>query len=223
MSLTRSEAVIKLGKRLVQQLDAGDDLLASWMAHDIAQRIEVAQTAPPDEKEKAHNTCAKAIYELWEHRSAVPKHLRPLGELEPVIRTIASLNMDQTGHRYYPEALREAATAEADDTTKQWLELAIGLDYSARVLIQFALRSAARSNASNAEAWVKLAQEAGADEGNEAPIVRFIRGKDLYGETADDTAEWEERLSRLEGFAEFSSGLARELRAQLGLKKADDM
>lgn len=222
MSLTRSEAVIQLGKRLVQQIDAGDDLLASWMAHYIAQRIEIAQTAPPDEKEKAQNSCAKAIFELWEHRSAVPKHLRPFGELEPIIRTIASLDVEQTGHRYYPEALREAATAEADETTKQWLELAIGLDYSARVLIQFALRSAARSTASDAEAWVKLASEAGADEGNEAPIVRFLREKDLYEEAADDAAEWEERLSRLEGFAEFSSGLARELRVQLGIEKTDD-
>lgn len=169
MSLTRSEAVIQLGKRLVQQLDAGDDLLASWMAHDIAQRIEVAQTAPPEEKDEARNACAKAIFELWEHRSALPKHLRPMGKLEPVIRTIASLDVDQTDHRYYPEALREAAIAEADDATKQWLELAIGLDYSARVLIQFALRSAARSTVSDAESWVRLAREAGTGEGDLHP------------------------------------------------------
>lgn len=222
MSLTRSEAVIQLGKRLVQQLDAGDDLLASWMAHDIAQRIEVAQTAPPEEKDEARNACAKAIFELWEHRSALPKHLRPMGKLEPVIRTIASLDVDQTDHRYYPEALREAAIAEADDATKQWLELAIGLDYSARVLIQFALRSAARSTASDAESWVRLAREAGTGEGTEAPVVRFILEKDLYGDTVDDNAEWEERLSRIEGFAEFSSGLARELRLRLELEKTDD-
>lgn len=222
MSLTRSEAVIQLGKRLVQQLDAGDDLLASWMAHDIAQKIEVAQKAPPQEKENAHNACAKAILEIWRHRSVVPKHLRPLGKLEAVIRTIASLDVDQTDHRYYPEALREAAIAEADDTTKRWLELAIGLDYSARVLIEFALRSAARSNASDTEPWVKLAREAGAGEGTDVLTVRFILGKDLYGDTVDDKAEWEERLSRIEGFAELSSCLAREFRVQLGLKETGD-
>ena len=40
VSLARSEAVIELGKKLVAQLDADDDLLASWMAHDIAARME---------------------------------------------------------------------------------------------------------------------------------------------------------------------------------------
>ena len=222
VSLTRSEAVIQLGKRLAKQLDASDDLLASWMAHDIAQKIEDARTASSREKQEAHNVCARAIFELWEHRSAIPKHLQPLRELDPIVRTIASMDLDQAGYRYYPEVLRRAATAEADEATKKWLELAMGLDYSARVLISFALRSAAQSSISDAEAWVELAREAGADEGYESPVVRFIRDNDLSGEKPDETEKWEERLSRLEGFAELSSSLANELREELGVKKNED-
>lgn len=217
VSLTRSKAVLELGKQLVSQLDANDDLLASWMAHDIAQRIESAEKVPPEGKVAAQDACAKAILELWRYRSAVPRHLRPLGELEPVLRTLASLDVERTDYRYYPQTLRKAATADADEVTKQWLELAIGLDYTARLLIQYALRSAAHRAASQAEAWVELALQAGVDEGPEGIIVKFILGDDEAGEVSEDkqNAALRDKLSRLESFADLAASLAKDLRAQL--------
>jgi hypothetical protein len=223
VSLTRSKTVIELGKRLVGQLDVEDDLLASWMAHDIAQRINAAEKSSAEDKAVSHDACAKAILELWRYRSALPDHLRPLGELEPVIRTLASLDVERTDHRYYPQALREAATADVDETTKQWLELAIGLDYSARLLIQFALRSAAQKAASKAESWVELAQQAGADEGAEGPVIRFILGQDEEGETDEDQqAALRDKLSRLENFATLAASLATDLRAQLDSNSTEE-
>ena len=147
MSLTRSSAVLELGKKIVAQLDGKDDLLASWMAHYIAQRIEEAENASAEAKLTAEDVCANAILELWRYRSYLPNHLRPFGELEPIQRTLASLDVDGTDYRYHPTILHEAATADAEDDAKQWLELAIGLDYSARLLIQSALRSALRGAA----------------------------------------------------------------------------
>ena len=223
MSLTRSKSVLELGKRLVSQLDANDDLLASWMAHDIAQRMESAEKAPPEAKVEARDACAKAILELWRYRNAMPKHLRPLGELEPVFRALASLDVDRTDYRYHPQALREAATADTDETTKQWLELAIGIDYTARLLIQFALRSAAYRAASQAESWVELALQAGVDEGPEGVIVNFILGDDDADEESEDEqiAALRDKLSRLEQFVELAASLAKDLRAQLSSDNAD--
>ncbi len=74
-----------------------------------------------------------------------------MGELEPVVRAIASLDVEESDYRYYPDALREAATAHADEETKQWLDLAFGLDYSARLLISFALTSAAQRAVAGSE------------------------------------------------------------------------
>lgn len=214
MSLTRSKAVLELGRRLVAQLEADDDLMASWMAHDIAQRIEAAERAPAEDNAAAQDACAKAILELWRYRSALPSHLRPLGELEPALRTLASLDVDQTDYRYYPQALRAAATADADEATKQWLELALGLDYSARLLIQFALRSAAHRAASNADPWVELAREAGADEGIERTIVKIILVADEVGDAGENEqdAALRDRISRLESLASLANTLARDLR-----------
>ena len=223
MLLTRSEAVLELGKKLVAQLDASDDLLVSWMAHYIAQRIEAAERAPAEGKAAAQDACAKAILELWQHRSSLPDHLRPLGELESIQRTLALLDLDHTDHRYYPTVLREAATANADENAKQLLELAIGLDYSARLLIQLALRSAAHRAASQAEAWVELARTAGAEEGAERAIVKFVRGGDEEteaGESGQDTALLD-KLSRLESFAQLAMAVASDLRAELAPGNAD--
>jgi len=224
VSLTRSEAVLELGRRLVAQLDASDDLLASWMAHYVAQLIEEAEKAPPGAWGAAKEACAKAILELWQYRSALPSHLRPLGELEPVSRTLATLDFDQTDYRYYPQALREAATANADEDTKQWLDLAIGLDYTARVLIQFALRAAADRAASEAEPWIEVARQTGAVEGTEEVVVNFVLERDDTTEPNEDkqTAALRDKLSRLESFASLAAGLVEDIQAQLGSDDAKE-
>jgi hypothetical protein len=112
VSLTRSKALLELGQRLVDQLGAGDDLLASWMAHYVAERIEAAENASAEDRGPAQDACAKAILDLWQHRNALPGHLRPLGKLEPVVQAIATLDLDESDYRYYPHALREGATAQ---------------------------------------------------------------------------------------------------------------
>ncbi|WP_200384857.1 AVAST type 3 anti-phage proein Avs3b [Rhodocyclus tenuis] len=222
VSLTQSKAVLELGKRLVAQLDTNDDLLASWMSHDIAQRIDAAEKAPAEAKGLAHEACAKAILELWRYRNALPDHLRPLGEIEPVLRTLASLDVDQTDYRFYPQVLREAATTNADEDAKQWLEFAIGLDYTARLLIRFALSSAAHRAAAKAEPWIEIARQAGADEGVEGTVVKFVVSGDEAGEAdkGKQHAALRDKLSRMESFANLAASLAKELRAQLG---SDDL
>lgn len=224
MSLIRSKAVLELGKRLVAQLSAGDDLLSSWMAHDIAGRIEAAEKAPPKDKAAAKDACAKAILKLWRYRNALPHHLRPLGEIEPVRRTLASLDVDRTDHRYYADALREAVIADVDENTKRWLKCALDVDYTARLLIQFALRSAADHAASDAERWVELAREAGAEEGIERLVVRFIVGEDEASESDENRkdAALREKVSRLESFAKAASSLAADLRNQLARNETEE-
>lgn len=223
MSLTRSRAVLELGSRLVSQLDAADDLLASWMAHYIAQLIEVAERAPAETKATAQEACAKSILELWRYRTTFPDRLRPFAELEPVLRTLASLNVERTDYRYYPKALHEAETANTDEDTKHWLEFATGVDFTARLLIQTALRSASQRAASTAEPWVELAAQAGAEDGVERFIVEFALQGDGEGradEKARDAA-LRNRLSKLEAFVKLATALSEDLRAQLSAETVE--
>jgi hypothetical protein len=235
VSLTRSEAVLELGKKLVAQLGTHDDLLASWMAHYIAERIEAVESASTKDRGAAQEACANAILELWRYRSSLPGHLRPLGELEPILRTLALLDVDRTDFRYSPAVLREAATADAAEDCKRWLEIAIELDYSARLLIQFALRFAAHRAATEAEPWVQLALQAGADEGAESATVRFVlegdeesgalesdQDEDNRAAESDQGAALLGKLSRLETFAKLANLLVTDLRAKLNLNSAED-
>lgn len=214
VSLTRSRAVLELGKRLVLQLNVDDDLLGSWMAHQIAQRMKEVEEASGLAKAVAVESCAKAVLEIWQHRSLLPNQLRPLRNLEPVLRTLASLDVDQSDYRYYPQALREAAIADADEGAQKLLNLAIGLDYSARLLMQFVLRSAAQSAASQAEPWVDLALQAGAGDDAERTVVRFILENDDAESASDGKSVLKDKLARLESFISLATTVAAELRAQ---------
>ena len=216
MSLNRSKAVIELGKRLVNQLNAGDDLIASWMAHHLAALIHEAETAAPERLRTARDECATAILELWHYRNEFPEHLRPLRELEPVVRALGYLALDPADYRYYPDAMRAAVSANADENTKRWLELAIGLDFSTRLLVRFALQSAAQGAASCAEPWVALAQEAGVEETAELRVAMHFLPDDLKKGREDPAmTKLKDRLTRLEQFVTVATAVADDLRSQL--------
>ncbi|WP_345863022.1 hypothetical protein [Shewanella algae] len=214
VSLNRSEAVIELGKRLVTQLSIDNhDILSSWMAHRIAELIKDAENCADDSE--VAEACSTAILSLWEHRSSLPEHLRPLGDLEPVIRTLVALDVDDDEYHFYRPALREAATADVEGDVKEWLDLAIGLDYSARLLIRYALKNAAEKSVLKAEPWVQLALEAGANEGAEALLVKFTLDKEVNSELETKKAYLQERLSRLRGFVALASEAVGSLEAEL--------
>lgn len=220
VSLGRSKAIVELGKRLVTQLEIDShDILSSWMAHYIAEQINNVEKHP-GEPEVAE-ACSQAILSLWKHRSALPQHIRPLGELEPVLRTLSALDVNKEKYHFYQSALREAATADADDASKEWLELALGLDYSARLLIGYALRSGAERAVSKSESWVKLALEAGESAGVESDLVRFI----LYADEEEKEEEiilaaLEEKLTKLEGFVALANVLIGDLKTKLKAAKS---
>jgi hypothetical protein len=212
VSLNRSSAVIELGKRLASQLDADGDLLGAWMAHWIAELIANVETA--QDKAAAQEVCAAAVLNLWAHRNSLP--LTPLRELDPVLRAIASLDPEGPDFRYFGTALRAAAQSQDTGEAKNWLDLAFGLDYSAKVLIHFALKSAAQNAASGAAPWVKLAEEAGAEAGLEGPVIRFIlESRDTSKNDDAIVEELSRRIARLEGFVQLAASMAEQLRQQL--------
>lgn len=143
MSLTRSEAVIALGKRLVAQLGVEDDILASWMTHHVAHLIASAEAAPPEEKAVAENACAQAILDLWRHRNQLPEHLCPLDEAQPILRTLAFLDLDPNDIRYYRDQMKAIVLAKVEGDAKRAIETALGVDYTARLLIRMLLHEAA--------------------------------------------------------------------------------
>ena len=95
-SLDRSKAVIELGKRIVANLTLGDDVTAQWMAHILAEKISAAEDASETVRDSAMAECVDVIQKLWAHRYTVPPYMRPLRELDPLLRTLNSLGVNET-------------------------------------------------------------------------------------------------------------------------------
>lgn len=216
----RSDAILKLGEKIVNELglDQSVDTLGRWMAHSIAELIHDVEASGAKDRPAKLATCSDAILALWKHRHKLPSGKRPFEDIEPIMRTLASLDPDDTMPRYF-RALRTAADEAQDAEIADWLKHADSLDYSARLLIGYCLTRAASADVDKLKEWVALAEKADADVGLEHLVVHFIsNAKDQLDSTElNDIAREliEDRLKRLAEFKKMAAALASDLRKQL--------
>lgn len=207
------EGVLELGKRLLAQLELGrsTDILARWMAHRIAELIDAADKAPLDERELLSSKCASAILDLWRHRHELPDGSRPFGQLEPVLRALASLDPEATQPRFRVEFPDRVADGLEDEGARDFLRLALDVDSMARTVIRhLVLEAVGSANVPTAE-WVSLAQAAGLGASEDVYAIRIIIER--LGGISDPTGtekrrqELIERRKRLVGWQQFVGGL----------------
>ena len=215
-SLDRSKAVIELGKRIVAGLKLGDDIAAQWMAHLIAEKISAAEQATDNTRNAAVAVCIEAILKLWANRYALPPYMRPLRELDPLLRTLKSLSLDEAdGYRYFSRAPRDEELDGATGDEKRLFELAIGLDHSARELIRYFLCVAAERSADSVRLWLKEAVRGGLDVTVELSVSRFVADGLLKAKEEAQQKVMLKRIERLESFADAALALAAEMRKTL--------
>jgi hypothetical protein len=223
-SLERSSAVIDLGKRLVAELKLGDDVTAQWMAHVLAERIHDAENASTEGKAAAQASCAELVFQLWERRYSLPSRIRPLKKLEPLLRTLDSLDASN-GPRF--RFMQEPpADVKVEEGVKEMLDAALAVDGAARILVQYYLASAAEQASEEAKPWIQGAVDAGADMTLEVRVVRFVdRGLDRSSDEASVAREvLKKKIRMLETFSSLAASHAADLRAKHGLltDEADD-
>lgn len=209
--------VLDLGERLVSELGLEDstDTLGRWMAHYIAQLIEEVREATPVDRPSKEKACAEAILELWRHRHDLP-HGRGHFEPEPLLRAIASLDPEAVSKRYFAPIRRGAAE---DSEVEEWLQLADGIEFTARMLIVQCLVEASAEAGNKMRAWIAMAEAAGIEEDAPTVVFRFVNDEYDAVTTADpDEARREElqnRIKRLREFARLAKMLESRLRARL--------
>jgi len=188
------------------------------MAHHIADLMGKAERETGDAKSAAERECFAAILTLWEHRAELPNGKRPFEELEPIMRTIEGLDPENETPRYYRTARPPKGEAEEIPEQEKWLNLADGLDYSAKVLIGYCLAEAADAALDKSKEWIKLAAAIGGD-GVPEIVIRFISSAaDVNKEPALNErtrAILNDRIKRLRGFLEGAESLADTLEERL--------
>ena len=209
-----------LGRALVEELgsDRDVDTLSRWMAHYIAELIEAAESANDEDRPAKLDKCANAILKLWEHRHLLPDGKRPFEDWEPTLKALEHLDPADDTPRYFHTPRMAAAQGEENTKTKKWLELADGLDYSAKILIRYCLAQAAQVAIDRSKEWVALAKEVGQENGGDFSVIRIIINESnlLKESEPDDSARkmLEERIGRLKAFSNMADVFASDLSRQ---------
>ena len=218
--------MLDLGRALVEELglDPGVDTLSRWMAHYIAELIKDAETAKVEDQPAKLAKCADAILDLWERRHQLPNGKRPFEDLEPILRALESLDPTNDTPRYFRSPRTAADETEQDAETRRWLELADGLDYSAKILIRYCLAQAAQIALDRSSDWVELAEAAALEDGIDLTVIRIITDESdlLKASEPDDIVRrlLEDRVKRLDDFKKVADTLASDLRRQLNQARA---
>ena len=218
---THSDSILALGKKLVDELglDQSVDTLGRWMAHYIAEKMEDVETATGEVRARKMSECSDAILKLWAHRSELPNGQRPFEDFDPIFRVLQSLDPNDTTPHYFRQIRSKVDQDDEDDSTKQWLRIASGIDDTARVLIRYCLAIAAQEAVDKSREWVVLAEAISEEKNFDIRIVQSITDDTdaLDSENLDDLerAKIENMLKRLEAFTDFSRTLSSHLREQL--------
>jgi hypothetical protein len=172
---------------------------------------------PMESRVAAQNSCAELVFQLWEHRYSLPTQLRPFKKLEPLLRTLDTLDTNNGLRFRYMQ--KPPADVEVQEDSKKILDLAVKLDDAARILVQYCLATAAEKASEEAKSWFQSATDAAADVTLEVRIVEFVNGGlDRSTNDAKIAREvLEEKIQKLESFASLATSHAAELRAKHNL------
>lgn len=215
------KGILEIGKLLIKELglEPGDNTLCRWMAHYIAELIEDAETATAEDRPKKLAKCAEMVLALWKHRHELPNGKRPFEDFEPIFRAIESLDPDNDTPRYFRAVRDPIDKTEESPECRKWLELADGLDYSAKLLIRYCLEQASQDALDKSQEWVKLTEANGLEDRIEFPVIRFVTAEgELANESGTDERQrklLEDRINRLNVFKNLADELASELRQKL--------
>ena len=219
-ALPRFEEVLALGRKLVHELgqEPPVDTLARWMAHYVAELIDGAENAPPNERGAAQRGCFETILKLWDHRTALPDGRRPFERLEPIMRALESLDPNDDTPRYFRPA-REAMGVDGDAAMQSVLDFVNSVDDAASITIAHSLVEAARLALDEPKEWATLAERAEVETGSAGIVVSFVSkkaGREQESERADnERRELADRIERVERFGKLAARVCDDLRERL--------
>lgn len=213
------DPVADLGNQIVRELgdDRYSDVLTRWMASYIADLITKAEQADEPQIKPLRQECTNAILLLWKHRSSWPDRARPFKELEPLISTLEGLDPEKSGTFYQQQFWQRAENEKTPEELKKWLQIAQGIDHTARILIEQALDAAQKIALAENIHWVRAALKADAAKGSdvELTIELVSRLGDTERKKERHRSMLEDRLERLDSFLDIADALRKDIQAQL--------
>lgn len=146
--------VLELGVEIVKQLGerAEDDLLASWMAEYVGEKILEVKSARGKQRAALENECSELILKLWSHRHHLPNGARPLESFEPIFVVLNELSQDRP--RY--SLLRNLPPIDTISEVGKIVQNVLAIDKSASVLIRYFLAEAVEKIPKSDKRWTNI-------------------------------------------------------------------
>lgn len=227
-NLEVSQKIIDLGKSIVKELglDPGVDTLSKWMAHYVAEKIELSEKLIGSKKTKAEKECFEIILKLWENRWSVPVLRDYMNEFTPLLETLKKLNPNKKAPFFYPSEIQFYLEKEKDesDEIKNHLDDALRVDKLARSIISDLLYRAASGLELNDEKAEHIRHAIDLIDYPDTTIIKFTTDYDEYlksqeGEEPDETkekvGELKKRIRELEEFNSSKDALIERYKKQL--------
>lgn len=157
---SRSDAVVKLGKKILAQFDKSEDrgILTSWMSHYVAELITRGENekGTPTE-DQARQACLDGILKLWSYRNSLPTGLRPFQNAEAAVQTLVRLTPSAEHSFYFRQALPPIdAQDEISADAMAWLLFAEAFDKKARAFIRLCMSRSFAISAPELRDWISL-------------------------------------------------------------------
>ncbi|WP_205504628.1 AVAST type 3 anti-phage proein Avs3b [Rufibacter psychrotolerans] len=217
----RSESVLQLGKKIVEELDLNDsvDTLGRWMAHYIAELIKDAEVEDPEKQTEKLRVCCDAILKLWQHRNDFSGRSEIFFDITPILRSLKNLDPEDDTPRYFRSHREDLYEHEQDPEVSEWLKLADALDSTAKDLIRYCLAKASKNEISKAKAWTSFSDAIDREDELDLEVIeKLSKENDLLDNTVHDEAarsEIESRIKRLSSFVEVANNTLSELKKNL--------
>ena len=227
--------IINLGKVLVEELDLdpGFDTLARWMVYYVAEQMTVAENATGDEKVEAEKNCFETILKLWEHRSSLPNGRRPLESFEPIFHALERLDPENRTPYFYSSPDSQSSNLDdpndSSNEVHQWLDIAQGIDQSARVWLECVFQQAALCKVDeNTLKWIENA--AGLPGSDPISVILHLIDFDPESEQEEVPKQKQQarqeklasRIKQLDAFTEFNQTLRTTFLTELeGITQSD--
>ncbi|MBM7571578.1 hypothetical protein [Aquibacillus albus] len=217
--------IMKLGKALVKELnlDPGVDTLGRWMAHYIAEQIEIAEQADVSSRADAEQKCFETILKLWDHRSSMPNGKRAFESFEPIFNVLEKLDPENKQPYYFinrnEKSLMPKNLNAIEKDLNQWLDVAEGIDQVARVWLEYVFEQATLcATDEKTKEWLK--NSIVLQETYELSIIsNLLAADDIWDENKSDKQrrcdKLNSRIKQLEAFNEFNQNLLSIYRKEL--------
>lgn len=145
---------MELGVEIRKQLGeaAEDDLLASWMAEYLGEKLAGAKRARGQQREELKKECAELILKLWHHRHQLPNGGRPLQSFEPLFTALKELSQDEPRYSF----LRELPASDPRSEAGKVIQSILSIDSAANALIRYLLAEAVSKMPKRDKRWAAI-------------------------------------------------------------------